>query len=120
MEGVSPHKSLLRKTRTNYRPIISLLLAVEALYQAVSNSKQLERITLLDYTGLVIRAINEGLGDARNTIRDTIAFAEGLLLVDRYIETLSDDVLKQEVQTISNAIRPTPQTPLSGLSIEDF
>ncbi|KAJ5530351.1 hypothetical protein N7527_003744 [Penicillium freii] len=114
-------------------PIISLLLAVEALHQAVGNSKQLERITSLDHAGLVdfrarfiegdprvVRAMNEGLGESRNTIRDTIAFAEGLLLVDRCIETLSDDVLKQEVQTISSAMRPTPQTPLSGPSIEDF
>lgn len=77
-------------------------------------------ITILDYIGLinfrayfveedlyVIRAINKGLGDSRNTIRDTIAFAEGLLLVNRYIETLSDDNLKQYVQMIANAIRPT-------------
>ena len=64
--------------------------------------------------------MNEGLGASRNTIRDNIAFAEGLLLVDRCIETLSDDALKQEVQAIANAMRPTPQTPLSGPFTEDF
>ncbi|KAJ5968259.1 hypothetical protein N7501_004507 [Penicillium viridicatum] len=54
----------------------------------------------------------EGLGPSLNTIRDTIAFAEGLLLVDRCIETLKDNVLKLEVQAIANMMRPTPQTPL--------
>ncbi|OQD72258.1 hypothetical protein PENPOL_c001G06617 [Penicillium polonicum] len=100
---------------------------------SISRALGEERITSLDHAGLVdfrarfiegdprvVRVMNEGLGASRNTIRDTIAFAEGLLLVDRCIETLSDDALKQEVQAIANAMRPTPQTPLSGPFTEDF
>ncbi|KAJ5955954.1 hypothetical protein N7501_010233 [Penicillium viridicatum] len=114
-------------------PIVSLLLAVEALHQAVGNSKQLERITSLDHAGpvdfrarfvegdaRVVRAMHEGLGPSLNTIRDTIALAEGLLLVDRCIDTLKDDALKREVQTIANVMRPTPQAPLTGPFTEDF
>jgi hypothetical protein len=101
--------------------MVSLLLAVEALHQAVGNSKQLERITSLDHAGLVdfrarfvegdarvVRAMHEGLGPSLNTIRDTIAFTEGLLLVDHCIITLKDDVLKWEVQMIVNVMRPIP------------
>ncbi|KAG0153450.1 hypothetical protein PDIDSM_2102 [Penicillium digitatum] len=60
------------------RPVISLLLAVEALWQYVGTSTNLTRITSLDHAGLidfrarfvegdprVVRAMREGLGTSR-------------------------------------------------------
>ncbi|KAJ5447495.1 hypothetical protein N7445_002316 [Penicillium cf. griseofulvum] len=42
--------------------------------------------------------MREGLWASLNTIRDAAAFAEGLLLVDRCIETMKDDTMKPEVE----------------------
>ncbi|KAG0156312.1 hypothetical protein PDIDSM_3489 [Penicillium digitatum] len=107
-------------------PVISLLLAVEALWQYVGTSTNLTRITSLDHAGLidfrarfvegdprVVRAMREGLGTSLNAVRDAIAFAEGLMLVDRCFETMKDETIKAEVGAIATLVRPPPQTPLS-------
>ncbi|KXG47601.1 uncharacterized protein PGRI_014710 [Penicillium griseofulvum] len=114
-------------------PIVSLLLAVEALHQSVAGSKELARIISLDHASLidfrarfvegdphVIRAMREGLGSSLNLIRDATALAEGLLLVDRCIDTLKDGALKSEVMAIANEMRPPPQTPLPHIQLLDF
>ncbi|KAI2690531.1 hypothetical protein CBS147355_982 [Penicillium roqueforti] len=106
-------------------PVISLLLAVEALFQNVGGSRRLERIASLGHAGLVdfrarfvegdprvTRAMREGLGTSLNAIRDTIAFAEGLLLVDRCIEMVKNDAVRLEVEAIASMMRPPPETPL--------
>jgi hypothetical protein len=106
-------------------PVIRLLLAVEALYQQVQGSKELSRIVSLDHGALidfrarfvegdprVTRAMHEGLGASLNIIRDATAMAEGLLLLDQCIGTLSDEVLRTEVTAIVAEMRPPPQTPL--------
>ncbi|KAJ5207516.1 hypothetical protein N7491_001855 [Penicillium cf. griseofulvum] len=56
--------------------------------------------------------MREGLWASLNTIRDAAAFAEGLLLVDRCIETMKDDTMKPEVEAIANLMQPPPQPPL--------
>ncbi|QQK48378.1 reverse transcriptase [Penicillium digitatum] len=107
-------------------PVISLLLAVEALWQYVGTSTNLTRITSLDHAGLidfrarfvegdprVVRAMREGLGTSLNAVRDAIAFAEGLMLVDRCFETMKDETIEAEVGAIATLVRPPPQTPLS-------
>ncbi|KAJ5494861.1 hypothetical protein N7463_010948 [Penicillium fimorum] len=107
-------------------PVASLLLAVEALWQYVGNSTRLARITSLDHAGLidfrarfvegdlrVVRAMREELGASLNAIRDAAAFAEGLLLMDRCIDTMKNDTIKAEVEAIATLMRPPPQTPLA-------
>ncbi|KAG0159954.1 hypothetical protein PDIDSM_7481 [Penicillium digitatum] len=99
---------------------------VEALWQYVGTSTNLTRITSLDHAGLidfrarfvegdprVVRAMREGLGTSLNAVRDAIAFAEGLMLVDRCFETMKDETIKAEVGAIATLVRPPPQTPLS-------
>ncbi|KAJ5510252.1 hypothetical protein N7453_002355 [Penicillium expansum] len=56
--------------------------------------------------------MREGLGASLSSIRDATAFAEGLLLVERCIETMKDSAIKAEVEAIATAMRPPPQTPL--------
>ncbi|KGO38653.1 hypothetical protein PEX1_096490 [Penicillium expansum] len=95
-------------------PVVSLLLAVEALWQYVGTSASLARITSLDHAGLidfrarfvegdprVVRAMREGLGASLNAVLDATAFAEGLMLVDRCIETMKDETVKAEVGAIA-------------------
>ncbi|CAI7594711.1 unnamed protein product [Penicillium glandicola] len=107
-------------------PVVSLLLAVEALFQHATNPAQ-QRIASLDLAGLVdfrarfvegdprvVRAMRDGLGAVSlRAIRDAAAFAEGLLLVDRCIETMEDNDLRHQVEAIAAAMRPPPQTPLA-------
>lgn len=69
--------------------------------------------------------MREGLGaTSLRAIRDAAAFAEGLLLVDRCIETTKDNALKVEVESIASIMRPPPQTPLQlqdeGVIMADF
>ena len=98
---------------------------MEALWQYVGTILSLARITSLDHVGLidfrarfvegdprVVRAMREGLGASFNAIRDVTAFAEGLLLVARCIETMTDATIKAEVEAIAALMRPPPQTPL--------
>ncbi|KAF4769324.1 hypothetical protein HAV15_008478 [Penicillium sp. str.  len=56
--------------------------------------------------------MRKGLGTSLDSIRDATAFAEGLLLVERCIETMKDDAIKSEVEAIAALMRPPPQTPL--------
>ena len=105
--------------------MVSLLLAVEALWQQVGNTTALARITPLSHAGLidfrarfvegdlrVVHAMREGLGASLDSIRDAATFAEGLLLVDRCIEAMTDTGIKAEVEAIAAVMRPPPQTPL--------
>lgn len=60
----------------------------------------------------IVRAMRKGLGTSLDSIRDATAFAEGLLLVERCIETMKDDAIKSEVEAIAALMRPPPQIPL--------
>ncbi|OQD91952.1 hypothetical protein PENSOL_c046G06824 [Penicillium solitum] len=106
-------------------PVVSLLLAVKALWQQVGSTTALARITSLDHAGLidfrarfvegeprVVRAMREDLGASLDSIRDAAALAEGLLLVDRCIETMADTGIRAEIEAIATLMRPPPQTPL--------
>lgn len=49
----------------------------------------------------MVRAMREGLGASLNAVLDATAFAEGLMLVDRCIETMKDETVKAEVGAIA-------------------
>ncbi|KAJ6178163.1 hypothetical protein N7519_008624 [Penicillium mononematosum] len=129
VEIARPRSGAVRNTDLRFRisqikgvpdivgPVITLLLAVEALFQNVGGSTELARISSLDHAGLidfrarfvegdprVVRAMREGPGVSLNLIRDAITFAEGLLLIDRCIETIKDDTLKLELRIYDGAV----------------
>jgi hypothetical protein len=66
-----------------------------------------------------IRIVRKGIGD-HDIIKDTIAFAEGILLLERCLKTLEDSDLKDTVQAIASQFQPPPQTPLYTITYTPF
>ncbi|KAJ5166606.1 uncharacterized protein N7482_005387 [Penicillium canariense] len=108
-------------------PIIALLFSVENLHQVVSRDPSLFHITRLGHAGLidfrarltegdprVLRALHGSLVD-HDRIRDAIALTEGLLLIDRSLQTMTDAELKPLVQQIRDELRAPPETPSADL-----
>ncbi|OKP07389.1 hypothetical protein PENSUB_5978 [Penicillium subrubescens] len=113
-------------------PVKDLLFAVEALYQVLPQDSWTWSIATQDHAGLIttralmdngdpqtINMLRKGMSD-HDIMRDAMAFAEGMLLLEQCLKTLEDSDLKTAVQGIVNLLQPPPQTPLHTVTFPPF